>query len=378
MLFSEIPGRNKIKERLTHSVSEGRVPHALLFSGPEGNGGLAFALAFATYLHCTNKGPADSCGVCPSCVKHKKLVHPDLHFSYPVATVRKIKEPKSIDFLNDWRKAVAQNPFINLEDWYESIDMENKQGFMSVHESTEIIRQLSLKTFEAEIKIQIMWQVDKMRADAFNKLLKIIEEPPDNTVFILITDHREVLLPTIISRTQLITIPGLSVSELTQLLEQQRGIPHTMAYRAAQLSGGNINTAFALVEDDAEEKDMETAFIDWMRLCLNPLRDFKQLSSWVDAISKGGREYHKRFFIFFLDTIRECLLVNEGVTNLVRFDDQVIPNFSRFSKFIHDGNAGPLQQLVNQAYFAVGRNANAKILFLDLSFKISKLINTGQ
>ena len=378
MRFAEIAGRQKVKDRLVRSVTDGRIPHALLFAGPEGNGGLAFALAFAAYAQCTDRSANDSCGVCPSCVKHKKLIHPDLHFSYPVATIRKVKEPKSTDFLEDWRKAVLANPNLGLNDWYDALQLENKQGFMSVAESQDLIKRLSLKSFESHYKIQIMWLVEKMRTDAFNKLLKIIEEPPDNTIFILITEHRESLLATILSRTQLIKIPALQTAEIAQLLESEEGLSNKEARRIAGLAGGNLNAALSMLNEESDGPSMETMFIDWMRLCFSPFRDYKQLTSWVDEISRSGREFQKRFFTFCLDVVRECLLVNEHASSLVRFDDDVIPNFSKFSKFIHAGNASEMQKLINEAYYAVERNANPKILFLDLSFKISKLINSGQ
>lgn len=376
--FAEIAGRQKVKERLIRSVSDSRIPHALLFAGPEGNGGLSFALAFAAYIQCTNRHDGDSCGTCPSCIKHKKLTHPDLHFSYPVATIRKVKEPKSTDFLDDWRKAVIANPNLGLNDWYEALQLENKQGFMSVAESQDVIRKLSLKSFESPFKIQIMWQVEKMRTDAFNKLLKIIEEPPDNTVFILITEHREALLPTILSRTQLIRIPLLQHEELTQLLEKETGLSNKEARRIAGLSGGNLNQALSMASEKPDGPGMEELFIDWMRLCFSPFRDYKLLVSWVEEMAKSGREFQKQFFSFSLEVTRECLLVNENAASLVRFNDDVIPNFSKFSRFIHAGNAASIQKLMDQAYYAVERNANPKILFLDLSLKISKLINSGQ
>jgi DNA polymerase-3 subunit delta' len=378
MNFAAIAGRQRVKERLVRSIDEGRVPHAMLFSGPQGNGNLAFALAFAAYLQCTNRLNGDSCGACGSCVKHQKLVHPDLHFSYPCAAVRKIKDPKSIDFIEDWRKAVLANPYLELNDWYDVLQLENKQGLMSVHESAELMRKLSLKSFESPYKIQIMWQVEKMHLSAFNKLLKIIEEPPENTIFILTTNAREQLLPTILSRTQLIKIPAMAQQEVISVLETARGIPHRDARRIAGLTNGNLNAALAMAADGSSEKEMEKAFIDWMRLCFSPFRDFKMLSGWVDEMAGTGREYQKQFLSFFQETIRECLLQNSGAAALVKFDDEVIPNFSKFSKFIHAGNAASLQLIVNQAHYAIGRNANPKILFLDLSFKISRLLNAGQ
>jgi DNA polymerase III subunit delta' len=376
MKFAAIAGRQQVKERLVRSIDEGRVPHAMLFAGPAGNGDLAFALAFATYLQCTNRTDGDSCGECPSCVKHQKLVHPDLHFSYPYASPR--KDPKSFDFIDEWRKAVTANPFLELNDWYDILQLDNKQGSITVNESAELMRKLSLKSFESPYKIQIIWHAEKLNTSAFNKLLKVIEEPPENTIFILTTNAREQLLPTILSRTQLIKIPVMSNQELISLLEVKKGIAHRDARRIAGLTNGNMNAALAMASDDTAEKEMEKAFIDWMRLCFNPLRDFKALSSWIDEMAGTGREYQKQFLVFFQETIRECLMLNSGATSLVKFDDDVIPNFSKFSKFIHTGNAAQLQLIVNQAHYAIGRNANPKILFLDLSFKISRLLNAGQ
>ena len=198
MQFSNVVVKQEVVNQLLNSVKEGRISHAQLFSGPEGGIGLPLAVAYACYLHCEQPGETDSCGKCSSCIKYRKLVHPDLHFSYPVVKLPSMKDsPKSLDFISQWRSTFQANPYMDLAYWYDALGVENKQGFMSVEESADIIRKLSLKAFESNYKILIMWLPEKMRVDASNKLLKIIEEPPDNTVFMLVTEHREQLLPTI-------------------------------------------------------------------------------------------------------------------------------------------------------------------------------------
>ena len=195
MLFKNVIGQQAVKTRFIQSVTEGRVSHAQLISGPEGSGGLPIALAFAQYLTCERPTQEDSCGVCPSCVKNAKLVHPDVHYSFPVATVRDISKPKSSDFIDDFRQAVIEQPYLDINDWFDQLDVANKQGFMSVEESADILRKLHLKSYESPFKIVIQWMPEKMRTEAANKLLKIIEEPPDKTIFFLVTENRDQLCP---------------------------------------------------------------------------------------------------------------------------------------------------------------------------------------
>lgn len=380
MRFSEVIGKQEVKDRLVQSVQEGRISHAQLFAGYEGHTGLPLAMAYAAYIHCENRSASDSCGVCSSCVKHKKMIHPDLHYAYPVFS-GKSKPSKSTDFLQQWREAVLENPYLDVNQWYEALGSESKQGFMSVEESSDIQRKLSLKPFEAEYKIQIIWLPEKMRVDASNKLLKILEEPPARTLFLLVSEHRELLLSTILSRTQLIKIPLLSASEIQTSIQEQLKLDAAHAKRVANLADGKYNAALALARNTDADFKIENDFISWMRLCYNPFheRDGKnawhELNGWIDTIGKSGREYQKSFLSFCLEAGRECMLVNHGDRSMVRFDDEVIPNFSRFTRFIHENNIGEISKLLNRAHYAIERNANAKILFLDLSFKMNKLLN---
>lgn len=383
MRFSDVVGKQEVKSILLHSVAEGRISHAQLFSGQEGGVGLPMAMAYACYIHCENPSSIDSCGSCSSCKKYAKLIHPDLHFSYPVIKLPEHKErsPKSMDFIKQWRAAFISNPYLDLTYWYDALGVENKQGFMSVEESADIIRKLSLKSFESKFKILIIWLPEKMRPEASTKLLKIIEEPPDNTLFILVTEHREQLLPTILSRTQLVKIPRLSVQEVADAIKNNYGKDAMSSRRIASISDGNINLAMELASEKEQEYRIENDFITWMRLCYNPFHEkegkfaWNDLNGWIDQMAKGGREYLKVFFTFCLEASRECLLVNHGDAGLTKFDDDMIPNFSKFTRFIHASNIEGITNLLNKAHYAIERNANPKILLLDLSFKMNRLLN---
>jgi DNA polymerase III subunit delta' len=383
MKFSDVIGRQDVKNFLVQGVKDDRISHAQLFSGQEGGTSLPMAVAYACYIHCEQRGENDSCGTCSSCIKYRKLVHPDLHFSYPVVKTPDMKDrsPRSTDFIQNWREAFLENPYLDLTEWYDALGVDNKQGFMSVEESADIIRKLSLKSFESEFKILIMWLPEKMRPDASNKLLKIIEEPPGNTIFILVTHQRQNILPTILSRTQLVKIPKVSIAEMSTAIQLQFGKEPVQARKIANLADGNVKLAIDIVTDKEYDFKLENDFITWMRLCYSPFHDkngksaWVDLNAWIDQMAKTGRENMKLFFNFCLDACRECLIVNHGDSKMVRFDDHVIPNFSRFTRFIHAGNIEGITALLNKAHFAVERNANPRILLLDLSFKMNRLLN---
>jgi DNA polymerase III subunit delta' len=380
MRFSDVIVRQDVKDRLIQTVREGRISHAQLFSGNDGGAALPLAVAYATYIQCENPSDTDSCGVCSSCIKNSKLIHPDLHFAYPVVTGKE-KKPKSTDFIRQWRKAFLADPYLDLNDWYDGLSVDNKQGFMPVEESADILRKMSLKSFEGRYKIQIIWLLEKMRPEASNKLLKIIEEPPENTLFLLITSQREQILPTIRSRTQLVKVPSATPPQIAEVLEKKFNKTPLLARRIANLSNGRINLAFSLAAEETQDQSVEHNFINWMRLCYNPFYEkdgksaWSDLNGWIDEVSKSGREPMKHFLSFSMEAARECLLTNSDAGELTRFDDSVIPNFSRFSKFIHQGNIGEITGLLNRAHYAVERNANPRILLLDLSFKMNRLLN---
>ena len=378
MLFREVIGQQAVKNRFIQAVAEGRVSHAQLIFGPEGSGGLPMALAFAQYLTCENPTKEDSCGVCPACVKNAKMVHPDVHYSFPVATVRDISKPKSTDFIDEFRQAVLEQPYLDLNDWFESLDTANKQGFMSVEESADILRKLHLKSFESQFKIVIQWMPEKMRTEAANKLLKIIEEPPDKTIFFLVTENRDQLLSTILSRTQLVKIRQLSDTDIQQALITRMQLPEQQSRAIAHLSDGNYHLALQLTSQEPSEKNFEEEFIQWMRLCFQPMKQFNKLLPWVDNIAKSGRERQKQFLLGSIQTIRECIMANMGPAEIVRLDEHQQQTLKDFKPFIHEQNMYAFINELNDACFHVERNANPKILFLDLSFRLNNALLTSR
>ncbi|MEP7265088.1 MAG: hypothetical protein ABI772_11350 [Bacteroidota bacterium] len=373
MLFKEVVGHILVKERFIGAVKESRVSHALLISGLEGTGGLPLALAMAQYLTCENPGVDESCGKCPSCLKNQKMVHPDVHYSFPV-----VKEPsreaKSVEFMDDFRTAVLQNPYLDLTDWFEFLGVNNKQGYISVEESADILRKLQLKSFESVYKIVILWMPEKLRVDSANKLLKILEEPPDNTVFFLVTENRDQLLPTILSRLQLIKAGRLADKEIVSGLMENKNIPELEAKRLAHLADGNYHLALSLSSSEITEKSAEELFIDWMRLCFNPMKTLPKLYAWVDVTSKSGRESQKQFLLSCIQIVRECIIVNVGAEPLIRLEETQYDKLKLFFPFIHEGNVHMIIKELSEAIYHIERNANPKILFLDLSFSLSNLL----
>jgi DNA polymerase III subunit delta' len=374
MLFKEIIGQEAIKQRLIKMAVEDRISHALLFLGQTGSGTLPLAVAFAQYINCHYRKEMDSCGECFSCKTYQKLVHPDLHFALPVASNEDVKKPTTDDFINQWRKAFIDNPYLDINDWYKAIDIEKKQGIIGTDESTAVVRKLFLKSFEGKYKILIMWHSDKMNNTAANKLLKIIEEPPENTLFMLVTEQYESMLPTIISRTQLVKVPLIETQLLVQYVKENYSLEINKAKNLVHLAANSYTAIQELVQQEQLSGELEQAFIDWMRLCWNVGKDYKKLYSWVEDVAKQTRDAQKNFLHFALDTARECLITNMAGAHHSRFDESNYAGFERFSKMISEKNIEAFTKEVNEACFHIERNANAKILFLDLSFKIQRIL----
>jgi len=248
MFFADIIGQQAVRQRLIASAKEGRVSHALLFLGPEGSGNLPLALAFAQYMVCENRGESDSCGTCPSCVKMNKLVHPDVTFSFPVATRKNEKndKPKSVDYVAEWRKAVLENPYLNYNEWVVQLDIENKQGIINVHEAADIVSRLSLTSVESPYRVVLIWYPERLNTTAANKLLKIIEEPPDNVFFFLVAEQFDLLLPTITSRTQLVKVNRIDSPDMIQALSVRHELNPSTARKLAHRADGNYYEAFAI------------------------------------------------------------------------------------------------------------------------------------
>jgi DNA polymerase III subunit delta' len=372
MKFSDIIGQEVVKEKLLNSVRSSRVSHAQLFFGPEGAGALALAVAYAQYICCIQKEQADSCGHCVSCRKYEKLVHPDLHLAYPVATVREIKEPKSVDFIADFRTAFLNNPYLSLEQWYQAFGMENKQGQLLVAESSDILRKLSLKTVESEYKIVIIWMPEKMRMDASIKLLKIIEEPPPKSLFILVSENVEQLISTICSRVQMTQISRLPDNTLIDVLVRQHELNVKEATSVAHLAEGNYNLAVGLLHTDHSVESPVNAFLEWMRLCLK--LKVQDLVVWVETISKTGRERQKNFLSYCIQLLRESLLLSLDAESLIKLDGSDLNSLKKFAPFVHKNNIHQFIEEFNKAHYHIVRNVNAKLVFMDLSMQINSLL----
>lgn len=374
MLFKEIVGQKDVKEKLIQTVKDNRVSHAQLFLGPEGSGKLALALAYAQYICCNNRLENDSCGVCPSCLKFGKLVHPDLHFVFPVATSKTIKkDPVSDDYISQWREAIIENPYISQTRWYEIMDVENKQGLISKFESNEILRKLNLKTFEADYKILIMWLPEKMNASAANKLLKMIEEPPSKTLFILVSENSEQIITTILSRTQLIKIPKIDQQSMHTAICDRFGLSPDKATDIVHLANGSYLNALNLLNTEEENNDNFEYFIELMRHCYQ--NKVIEIIEWVEKISTFGREKQKNFLEYAIRMIRENFMLNLNRKEIVFLTKKESGFSEKFSPFINNSNVYLIYENLNKAHADIEMNAYNKIVFLDLGLKLVKLIN---
>jgi len=371
MLFKEIIGQQAVKDRLIRSIKEGRISHAQLFLGPEGSGSLALALAYAQYISCSDKQVEDSCGQCLSCVKYNKLVHPDLHFVYPVALSKTNRV--SSDLANNWREFFLDNPYITLFGWFETLDAENKQAVIGVDESVDILRKLNLTTYESEYKIMIIWQAEKMNQEAANKLLKILEEPPENTLFLLVCENEDQLLRTIISRTQLIKIFKINDIELINALIERHNVSPEVAKNIAHIADGNYSAALTLIDETENAKLNLLTFQKLMRISFK--FDAKGVMAWIDEIAAAGRERQKQFLNYALRIMRESLIINYANGSLVKLSTEEENFVKNFSPFIHINNIEGIVEELNKAYYHMERNANVKILFMDLAIKFNRLLN---
>ncbi|MBF90309.1 MAG: DNA polymerase III subunit delta, partial [Flavobacteriales bacterium] len=317
MRFSEIPGNHAVKKKLIQSVNTGRVSHAQLFLGEEGSASLPLAWAYAQYLSCQNKAE-DSCGNCSSCLKFEKMAHPDMHWVFPVTTGR-LTRPTSDHFISEFRELFLKNPYSTESQWYTHLETENKQGFIGAAEATDLIKKTSLKPYEGGYKIVLIWHAEKMHTATANKLLKQLEEPPEKTIFILLTPRQEQLLTTIISRLQITKIGALSDVEMRDFLAD-KNIGAEVQNQAAQLSEGNISEALRLLERDEASEENIKRFQQWMRLSYQA--NILGVMDWVDEISKVGRERQKVFLQYALHMVRESLVCNFAYNELQRLKEE--------------------------------------------------------
>jgi DNA polymerase III subunit delta' len=374
MNFSEIPGQKDIKIKLLRSVKEERVSHAQLFAGPEGCGSMAFALAYARYVSCENRNENDSCGVCKSCVKYDKLIHPDLHFVFPVIKGKKATDPVSDNYIEEWREFVRKSPYLNISTWMDSLEVGNSQGMIFASEAGEIIKKLSLKTFESEFKIMIIWLPEKMHQATANKLLKMIEEPPEKTLFILVSEEPDKVISTILSRCQLVKIPSFNNADIEKYLLERYKVPSDKAADISRVSNGNITRAIELSENEESSRLNLERFKSLMRFAWK--RDILSIITWSEEMSATGREAQKNFISFSMRLLRENLMLSldQLKNNLVFLTGEEADFSGKFHPFITRDNIYPLAEEFNLVYAHVEANGNAKIIFLDLALKVTRLV----
>ena len=366
MLFKDIPGLESIKTTLRRSVQNSHLAHAQLFDGPQGGGALALALAFSTYINCENRNDEDSCGVCASCAKMNKLVHPDMHFIFPIAITKKIEGKTSEAFLSYWRSFVLENPYRVLPEWLDYINAENKQGNISVEEARGILGKLSTKAYEGEYKILLIWKADILNASSSNAILKILEEPPFKTIFLLVTDQSDRLLTTIISRTQRIMIPAFSDNEVRQFLKKHTD-SEAVANQIAFLSDGNLSEALRLIKDNSD--DRSKWFAEWMRACYK--YQVAELVRLADSFDSMNKEKQKGLLEYALRLFRDMLIWSQGAGELLRVPQEELTFVQNFSTAVNFTALEKMVEEVNTAYHHIERNVRAKMVFLDLSLTVA-------
>ncbi len=380
MQFSEIIGQDYIKSHLTKSADLGRIPHAQLFVGPEGSGTLAMAIAYAQYILCNNKN-GENTGVNESCnLKFQKISHPDLHFVYPTVSTDEVKtKPKSIDFIADWRQFISQSPYGGLFDWYSVLGVQNKQGEIRVDDAQEILKSLALKSYEGGYKIMIVWMADKLNTAASNKLLKLLEEPPEKTVFILISEHEEDIIQTIRSRCQILHFNGLSEANIAATLVSREQIDLKLATKIAHQAQGNYNKAMHLLHNDTEEHPFDQWFVTWVRAAFKAKGNaaaIQDLIQWSEQIATLGRETQKKFLQFCIEMFRQALLLNYETNDLVYLEPKVEKfKLENFAPFVNGNNINDIFMELSDAMYHIERNGNAKIILTDLSIKLTRLIH---
>lgn len=380
MRFCEIVGQEEVKKRLRQSVQEGRIAHAQLFSGISGVGKLALAIAYAQYLACPHRTEDDSCGTCPSCLQYQKLQHPDLHFVFPI--VKTDNGDVCDAYMDKFRSQVMESHYFDLEDWYRTLGVETKQGLIYEKESSEILRKLSLKSFGNGYKVMIIWQPEKMHPVCANKLLKLLEEPPAQTLFLLVSENPEQLLSTIISRVQEVRVPRLSEATIAAGLQREyTWLSSEEAQSIAHMANGSYLTALKTMNESADTKIYFEDFVSLMRNAwlVGQKKDYSallKLRQWSNemADSKVGREKQKAFLQYAQRQIRENYIYNFHCAEM-NYQTKAEDEFSRkFAPFINDNNVERMMNELAKAEQQIHQNGNAKIIFFDLCLQMIVMV----
>ena len=369
MQFADVIGQQDVKKHLVEMISLNRLSHAILFTGKEGSGTLPLAIAFAQYIMCESPLPTDSCGVCNACKKATDLVHPDIHFSYPVIPKKSGDKPVSTDYITEWREFISQLPYGNVYDWLQFIGAENKQGNITAQECNEIIHKLSLKSFESEFKVLVMWMPEYLEKEG-NKLLKLIEEPPANTIFILVAENESMVLPTIVSRTQLVRIPPVSVESIEAQLVLKTKLTKEQARQIALVSGGSYRESLQIMQHAGE--DWQSLLRDWLNAIMKsgPASQVK----WIEEMSKYGREKQKQFLRYFNHLLGQAIKMQVLQDAELPIPDNEKDFALRLNKMAGIEQQRAMIEELDKASYYIERNANAKMLFHALTIRLYHII----
>jgi len=369
MQFDNVIGHQDLKEKLKSMIDTGRISHALMFTGNEGTGNLALALSFAEYLLCKTSPDEASC-----LQKTKKFVHPDLHFCYPVNKTPRVNSLKiySKDFISEWRQMLSKNLYMSIGEWLAFLGIENKQGIINVNQAKEILADLRLKPYESEYKIMLIWLPEKMNMESANRLLKILEEPPQKTVFLLVSQNPDQLLATIQSRVQIINVKPISHSNLSSALVSNFNLETENASNIARIAQGNYLEAQKLVNENEIRTFNQEMFIQWMRFLWQ--KEFYELVQWSETMSKIGRERLMQFFRYGLHVFRESLIMNYADDSIQLTGGSEKAFLKKFAPYVNELNAIDMVTLFDEAIMHINRNANPKIMIMDISLKMMKLV----
>lgn len=374
MKFSDIPAHDFAKQRLKSFVDINKIPHAILLEGPCGIGKFALARAFAQYIHCQNRINGDSCGKCPSCLQHESYNYIDTHFVFPVVKKSSPKKSFSDDYIDVWKDYLSENPYMDFQKWLVALDNVNAQPAIYVDESEELIRKLNFTSHQAKYKVVLFWLPERMNQECANKLLKLIEEPYGDTLFVFVSNNSKEILPTIYSRTQRIELKRLSDEVIAQYLVDNYAVEAQDALALAHIADGNIIEADKMVSLSKENQRFFELFIQLMRLSYQ--RKVKELKSWSVDVAGLGREQIMRFLTYIQRLIRENFIYNLSVSELNYLNKEEAQFSQNFAKFITENNVIKLIDVFNKALTDISGNANAKIVLYDMSIKVILLLKS--
>ena len=372
MLFKDITGNKNLKARLINSVKNDKIAHAQLFIGNKGSANLALAIAFAQFLNCQKRNELDSCNECHSCLMYNTLTHPDLHLIFPVLKINNIKKPVSDNFVNEWRQLVLENPYISISEWYGNFNTGNKQGGIYKDEAELLQKKIALRNYESQYRVVLIWFPEKMNLTTSNKLLKLIEEPPKGTYFIMISENTNEILPTIISRLQTIKVNPFKTEDIVEYLYIKKEISNEIGKKIAQISNGDINKALKISDTEIGDNDFLKGFQRWMQICYK--NNIIELSNWNENVVKQSRENQKSFLVYSLKIIRSAFILGRKAGKNLNVTKEEKEFISNFYPFVNENNIIDIFESIEKAIFAITRNANSKIVFYELSLQMMRFL----